>query len=281
MKKQSIIKRIRFLVLATSICAAAALSTIAPGGSAAVPAVQDMRGVWNGFSAGTINPPEPVRTEITSQDTRRFTGFVSPPEPVLPISIEGTVSASGKVNYQGQSTDERIVGKTDLMDFGGGAAILDGSVTRFSTDGRFIIPCVLVMRPFEHNPPDPVLPSLAGRYAGAFTSNDAGPTGQINMSLANPPDPVRPTSFGGSLEIVINGQTNTYQLLATVNGAGHIVAIGHTNAAVGHLILDGVLINPPDPVQPATINGTLKLEFHDGSEFEGTFQTQVSRPAAT
>ena len=281
MRKQTVINRIRFLAPATGLCIAVVLSTLTPGGSAAEPAVQDMRGIWNGFSAGAIDPPEPVRTEITSQDNRRFTGFAQPPEPVLPTSIEGTVSGSGKVNYQGQSTDERIVGKADLIDFGGGAAILDGSVTRFSTDGRFIVPCVLVMRPFENNPPEPVLPSLAGSYVGAFTSNDAGPTGQISMVLSTPPDPVRPTSFGGSLEIVIGGQTHTYQLLVTANGAGHIVAIGHTNTAVGHLILDAVLINSPDPIQPATINGTLKLEFHDGSEFEGTFQTQVSRPAAT
>jgi hypothetical protein len=34
-------------------------------------------------------------------------------------------------------------------------------------------------------------------------------------------------------------------------------------------------------IKAATINGTIKLEFHDGSEFEGTFQTQVSRPAAS
>lgn len=237
---------------------------------------QNMVGVWDGFIAVMGDAPQLLRTEITAQENRRFSGLVSPPEAVLPISIEGTVSASGKVNYQGQTADGRHdVGKTDLIDLGGGAAILNGSVTRFSNDGTFIVPCVLVMRPFESNPLDPA--RVLGRYVGSMTTDDV--TAQIDLRLANPPDPVRSNNFGGTVEIAIDGQTHTFQLLATANSDGRVVAIAH--GTTGHLILDAVFAQPPDSVQPASLNGTFTLEFADGSVHTGSFQTEVVRPAAT
>jgi hypothetical protein len=262
------------LTLAGGSCLTLALSLSAPDGSASVPATQNMRGVWDGFYQVGGSPPEPVRTEITGQENRRFTGFIAPPDPVLPVSIEGTVSASGKVNYQGQSADSRIVGKSDLLDFGDGAAILNGSQTRIAVDGSFIVPCVLVMRAFAE-PAGTVLPNAAGRYLGTLSGGE-GIAGQINMVLGAPPDPVRPASFGGNLEIVLSGQTYTFQLLGTVNSSGRIIAIGHQGTA-GHLILDAVLANPPDPVQPATLNGGFTMELGDGSVVEGTFLTELTR----
>ena len=247
-----------------------ALATVAFQNSQASPTpVQNMLGQWYGFVAVMGTPPEPVRFQFSGQTSRRFTGLVQPPEPVQPISIEGTVSASGKVNYQGQGADgTHLVGKTDLMDFGGGASILNGSVTRFSNDGTFIIPCVLVLRAFESNPPEPVQP--AGRYVGTISSSTV--SAQIDILLNNPPDPVRPTSFAGIIEITVNGQTLTFPLIATGNSAGHVIAIGHGTS--GHTIVDAVLSTPPDPVQPALLSGNITVEFADGSELEGTFQTQ-------
>lgn len=254
------------------ICTTLLLNT----GSATNPAPQNMRGVWSGFIQAGNNPPEPVRTEITSQTNRRFTGLVSPPDPVQPIAIEGTVSASGKVNFQGESSDGHSVGKTDLLDFGGGAAILNGSMSRFRQDGTFIIPCVLELRAFEAAPPDPIQP--AGRYAGNL--NGGGTTGQIVLVLNNPPDPVRPTSFGGNVEITIGGQTRSLTLLGTMNGAGRFIAIAHFPGA-GHMIVDANLSTPPDPVQPPTLTGNFTIEFGDGSELEGTFQTELTRTIPT
>jgi hypothetical protein len=235
-----------------------------------------MRGVWSGFIQEGINPPEPVRTEITSQTNRRFTGLASPPDPVQPIAIEGTVSASGKVNYQGESSGEHAVGKADLLEFGGGAAILNGSFTRFRQDGTFIVPCVLELRAFEGAPPEPVQP--AGRYAGNLSGD--GTTGQIVLSLNNPPDPVRPTSFGGNVEITIGGQTRSFALLGTMNAEGRFIAIAHL-AGPGHMILDANLGAPPDPIQPSTLSGNFTIEFGDGSELEGTFQTELTRTNPT
>jgi hypothetical protein len=240
------------------------------------PAPQDMRGVWSGFIQEGINPPEPVRTEITSQINRRFTGLVAPPDPVQPIAIEGTVSASGKVHYQGESIAGHNIGKVDLLEFGGGAAILNGSMTRFRPDGTFIIPCVLELRAFAGSPPDPVQP--AGRYAGNL--NGDGTTGQIELVLNNPPDPVRPTSFGGNIHITLGAQTHSLVLLGTMNAEGRFIAIAHLPGA-GHMVLDANLVQPPDPVQPTTLTGNFTLEFGDGSELEGTFQTELTRTNPT
>ena len=257
-------------ILYTILTAVIAAGFLTPNGTATTTPVQDMRGVWNGFIQAGINPPEPVRTEITSQANRRFFGTTSPPEPVQPTTIEGTVSASGKVNYQGQSADGHTVGKTDLLDFGGGGAILNGSLTQFSNDGTFIVPCILELRAFFIGSPDPV--RTVGRYIGSLSGD--GATGQIDMVLQNPP-PTHPTSFNGGIQIVLNGQSHNFTLIGTVNGERRVIAIAHA-AGAGHMILDAVLVTPPDPVQPPTLNGNFKVEFGDGSELEGTFQTQQS-----
>ena len=76
------------------------------------------------------------------------------------------------------------------------------------------------------------------------------------------------------MDITLGGQTHTFELLGTVNAEGRFIAIAQTEA--GHLIVDAVLINPPDPVAPATINGSFTLELEEGSAYEGTFQTQVT-----
>ena len=265
-----------FVAGAAGLCIAVCMTLLMPQGSAADSAPQDMRGVWSGFIQAGVDPPDPVRTEITSQVNRRFFGLSTPPDPVQPIAIEGTVSASGKVNFQGESVDGHTVGKTDLLDFGGGAAILNGSMTRFRNDGTFIVPCVLELRAFEGAPPDPIQP--AGRYAGNL--NGGGVTGQIEMLLNNPPDPVRPTSFGGSVRIVIGTQTHTLALLGTMNAEGRFIAIAHFPGA-GHMIVNANLASPPDPVQPATLTGNFTLEFGDGSELEGAFQTELMRTNPT
>ena len=271
-ERRKLIKVTASVGLVFAVCITVLMNT----GSATSSVPQDMRGVWNGFIQAGTNPPEPIRTEITGQVNRRFTGLSTPPDPVQPVAIEGTVSASGKVNFQGESSDGHTVGKTDLTDFGGGAAILNGGLTRVRVDGTFIIPCVLELRAFEGAPPDPIQP--AGRYAGNL--NGDGTTGQIVLNLTDPPDPVRPTSFNGNVQIVLGGQTHTLALLGTMNAQGRLIAIAHFPGA-GHMILDANLAAPPDPVQPPTLSGNFTLEFGDGSELEGTFQTEITRTNPT
>lgn len=257
------------LALAVGTCLTLALGLLTADGSAAPPAVQNMRGVWDGFDVGAGQPPDPIRTEITGQQNRRFTGFSEPPEPVQPFAIEGTVSASGNVNYQGRSSAGRMSGKAKLLEFGGGASILDGGETRHVNGQTFIVPCVLVMRAFANEPPDPGTPNPEGRYVG--TLDGGGVTGQIDMRLGSPPDPIRPQSFNGTIEVVIGGETHAFLLRGTINGSGRIIAIAATTE--GHMIFDAILADPPDPGQPATLNGGFTLELHDGTEFDGSFAT--------
>lgn len=258
------------LTLAVGSCLTLALGLLTADGSAAPPVVQNMRGLWDGFEVRAGEPPEPSRTEITGQENRRFTGFAEPPDPSHPaIAIEGTVSASGNVNYQGRSPGVHNVGHSKLHDFGGGAAILDGGETRHVNGQTFIVPCVLVMRSFAGD--GSVVPNPEGRYVGML---GGGVTGQIDMRLSPPPDPVRPTSFEGTMEVVIGGETHSFLLRGTINSAGRIIAIAATSE--GHLTFDAILSEPPDPGMPATINGAFHLELHDGTEFEGSFQTGLA-----
>lgn len=261
------------LVLAAGSCLTLALSFLTADGSAAPPVVQEMRGVFDGFDVRAGEPPDPSRTEITGQQNRRFTGFAEPPDPNHPaIAIEGTVSASGNVNYQGRAPGNHTVGKSKLHDFGGGAAILNGRETRHVNGQTFIVPCVLVMRAFAGD--GSVVPNPAGRYVGTLNGGD-GVTGQIDMRLSEPPDPNRPQSFNGTMEVVIGGETHAFLLRGTINGSRRIIAIAATTE--GHMIFDAILAEPPDPGMPATLNGGFTLELHDGSEFEGLFATEKVR----
>ena len=272
MTKRDELRRSITVTASVGLMLAACMAVLLSTGSATTSGPQEMRGVWFGFIQEGTNPPEPVKTEITSQTNRRFAGFVQPPDAVQPIAMEGTVSASGKVNYQGESSDGHTIGKVDLLDSGGGAAILNGSMTRFRHDGTFIIPCVLEIRAFAGNLPEAVRPT--GRYAGNL-SGDAT-IGQIVLVLNDPSDPLRPTSFDGNVQMTIGGQIRTFALLGTMNGDGRFIAIAHITGA-GHMIIDANLANPPDPVQPTTLIGNFTVEFGDGSELEGTFQTEATR----
>lgn len=263
-------RRIHLLISATALCIALGAAILVPAGAAAGPHVHDMRGLWLGFLQAGDDPVELIRTEITAQENRRFTGQTDAGGPHV---IDGTVSASGNVNYQGRGADSRIVGQAGLVDFGGGASVLHGTHV-VQADGRFVVPCVLELRAFETSPPDRVVPDPAGRYVG--TVGGEGVSGEIDFVLQEPPDPIRPTSFGGTMEITIDGETHQFALIGTINGDGRVILIGH-KATAGHSILDAVLTSPPDPVQPATLNGAIEVEFPDGTERTLAFETVRTR----
>ncbi len=228
------------------------------------PHVQEMRGTWFGFIQGGHDPVESAIAEINEQENRRFRGVIDAGGPHV---IEGTVSASGKVNYQSDSAGH-LVGKAELHDFGGGAAILDGTLTRPSIDDRFIIPCVRVLRAFA---PFQDAAAPTGRYVGEMDGGE-----EMTIMLGAPRDPVSPTSLGGELEVVIDGIAHSFVLVGTFSEDGRIVAIGH-KATHGHLILDARLASPPDPVQPSFITGRIEIELGDGSVREAEFQAEFSR----
>ena len=92
-------------------------------------------------------------------------------------------------------------------------------------------------------------------------------------------EPVRPTNFGGSIEIVLGGETHTLQLLGTINSGGRIIGIAHRSGP-GHMIVDAELIPASDGV-PATLKGQFHFELEHGIEHEGTFEAPLARPTAS
>ncbi len=251
---------IRFRIGAVALLAFTAVLTTLDGVSAG-PHVQDMRGVFNGFIQEGDNPVELIRTEITEQHNRRFSGIVDASGPHV---IEGVVSASGNVIYQGRSASTHIIGRTELHEFEGGAAILNGTQKIQTNDDRFIIPCVLELRSFAGD--GSVVPNPVGSYLGTLSGG-----GEINIRLS---DPMRPTSFGGTMEITLDDEIHVFQLLGTNSADGRVVIIGH-QATAGHSILTAVLASPPDPVQPTALDGQITIVLGDGSVREGTFQTTL------
>lgn len=225
----------------------------------------------------------PKRTEITIETTRvtvirsrssRDYAFCGQCSAIVQQLTLPQVSA--KINIQGSSPDgTHTVGKAELVDFGDGAAIMNGTLTRPSIDNRFIIPCILVMRPFAVIDGS-IIPDPSGRYAGAVSTADM--TGQI-IFLTNPPDPVSATSFDGSIEITIDGETHTLQLLGTISGTGRVIGIAHRDGA-GHMIVDAIL-DPATDSLPPTLRGTFKFELEHGIEYEGTFEAPFARSTAS
>ncbi|HET6892188.1 MAG TPA: hypothetical protein VFH31_13880 [Pyrinomonadaceae bacterium] len=258
---------------------AAAVWTVAQAQS---PAPQNMLGVWQGFfqelSSDPQIPPVPrvlVRSEITSQELRRINGVmeVGGIEPCV-LTFNGTVAASDRVNVQGRHEEHHGVAKLDLHDFGGGAAILDGSLALLVAGGRVSDGSLLLLRPFSTNPDDTV-PNPAGSYGGTFQNAD-GTKGDITAEL-EPPDPSHPTSFSGRLVIAAFGARQEFELLGTINAAGLFIAIGQAPVAGPSLSLNGTYVEVPDANGSIDLTGSLKLAVNDGTVHEGTFSMRRER----
>jgi outer membrane biosynthesis protein TonB len=241
----------RYLLLALAAGFAVVMTqsifTTASAISAAGPHVQEMRGSYYGFIQEGDNPVEFVRTDIIEQENRRFSGIVDSGGPHV---IDGTVSASGNVNYL--SGDGSVRGRAELHEYEGGAAILNGTHTTRRPDGSTIIPCVLQLRSFAGD--GSVVPNPAGSYRGTISGG-----GEFNIVLFDPLAPIRSTSFRGTMEITLDGETHTFQLLGTIRSDGFVVIIGHLPTA-GHLIMEATV----DPANSA-IFGNLRLELGNGS----------------
>lgn len=241
------------------------------------PHVQEMRGRFDGFYALPGAEPERMVTIITDQNNRRFSGLADPPDPVLPIAIDGTVSRSGNVSFQGRNADGHTVGKADLTEYGGGAAVLDGSMTTSNHDGD-IIPCILELRPFDLETACPCA-SPAGIYEGSFTDGDAA--GEITLELLDPPDPVRPTGVDGTLEVIYAGQAYELQLLGTYNRAGRFIAIAHGMGS--HAVIEGDF-ETPEGSTTRTLNGNLTIRAAGGLDIRAAFSAPFApfrRPAVS
>jgi hypothetical protein len=242
----------RYLLLALAagfaVMMTQSIFTTASAISAAGPHVQEMRGSYIGFIQEGDNPVEFVRTDIIEQENRRFSGIVDSGGPHV---IDGTVSASGNVNYL--SGDGSVRGRAELHEYEGGAAILHGTHTTRRPDGSTIIPCVLQLRSFAGD--GSVVPNPAGTYPGTTSGGE-----EIVIRLNPPRDPDNPQLFDGALEVTFEGLLYEFQLLGTISPDGRVVIIGHRERA-GHLELEGYI-----DFEAVGLGGTLNADFGDGTE---------------
>jgi hypothetical protein len=232
---------------------------------AAGPHVQEMRGTWYGFIQAGHDPVETAVTQITQQQNRRFSGIIDIGGPHV---IDGTVSASGKVNYQSKSSAGHFLGHAQLHDFGGGAGILDGTLVRPSTNDRSLIPCVRVLRAFL---PDPSAAAPIGRFRGSVEGG-----GEITISFTEASARGEPNTVEGSLEVVLHDHVHSFRLIATYDREGRIIAIGHKETH-GHLMFEARL-SQSDPSHPATISGAIEFEFGHGHVLEADFDVEHDSP---
>lgn len=273
--KADSIRRAAACVAALLLVAAAVWT--APQAASSTP--QNMLGVWHGyFQPQGVPVPEdgiPVRTEVTSQENRRINGLMEvggiDPQPFM---FNGTVAASDRVNLQGQHEERHGIAKLDLHDFGGGAAVLNGSLALLAAGGRVSDGSLLLLRPFAF-PPEPVVPNPAGSYAGSFF-NVEGTRGAGITAQLHPPEPVAPSSFTGQIVVVAGEVRHVFELKGTINAAGRLVAIAQASA--GHLVLDATWAIPPDGSMPTMITGRHILELNDGTVHEGTFSMTLESP---
>ena len=245
----------------------------------ASPAPQNMLGVWQGFYQPQGQPvPDdgvPVRSEITAQDNRRINGLmeVGGVQPCI-LTFNGTVAASDRVNLQGRHEEHHGVAKLDLHDFGGGAAVLNGSLALLSPGGQVSDGSLLLLRPFT-DPPEPSVPNPTGSYAGSFFNADGAREGAISATLSPIPDDGHPTRFNGQVIIAAGEQRWTFELLGTINSAGRLIAIAQGSA--GHVIFDATWqLRVVDGIP--MITGRHILELNDGTVREGTFSMTPESP---
>jgi hypothetical protein len=221
------------------------------------PAVQDLTGVYEGFSQRVgEHEPFPVFSElmIVSQDHRRFEGEFVPGigAPAELLHLAGTVAASGNVLAEGGSATLGIIVQWSWGEFSPGAAILQGRsrTTRSIPIEQFR--SSILLRDFafdDSNPPADVSGTYEGRAVSALD-------GQVQLWMLDSRrhDESR-TGFVGELMrgdeagIVIDNSR------FTVNGDGELVLIGAGSGV--HLQVLARFFNPqPDPPgAPARIEG--------------------------
>jgi hypothetical protein len=229
--------------------------------------VQDIGGTWDGFFQGADDPEiVRVRLEITGQDKRRFEGTLEAGG--AKHIIEGAVSANGNVKFQGHASHSHGLGRMELHDFGGGAAILNGNLMLHFADGRMIDGPLLLLRPFTPAGDD-VAPVLAsGVYRASLYVFGAGSGKSLIEDLQfRAPNLML---FTGTLdpEFVLFGQ-------ATINGDGRFIAVARATA--GYLILNGTWQYLPQSDKLLIITGSSSLELNDGTVREGTFELALER----
>ena len=245
------------------------LVTLLPNSSAAPGPVPDLRGNWQGTFVPEGMPvatPVGISMAINSQGIgSSFSGtfFLTGTQPG---TVQGNVAGSGSVRFHATSPEVNLTnGIATYTDYGGGAGILDGSMTVSSIAPFYNgFRKFREIRPFANFGNCPCTPRV-GDYIGTWGNN--GSSGPIKFTV-QAADHTIPTKFTSQLIITIGGQMHWFGMYGTSNGDGDVVAIAHSNT--GRLTLTAVLTESPF-FRPSILSGNFKYELHDGTVIEERF----------
>jgi hypothetical protein len=230
----------------------------------ALPAVQNVLGVYDGFYQSAVNPDDrgPVEVMITQQLHRRFVGTLTIAIGAFPF--DGTIAASDQFS---------IVGR------GNGAKFEVQGMVRFMGDGSVFVQSRYRFRMGPGRPDSGLLvllrdtaardvPDVVGTWQGTYQSSvDPADTGAIIVVC----DVQTGSSFTGTL--TVNGLV--FPLVGTV-GAPPDPASPYPFDSIGlgpagWFRVTGNVTLPTDPAVPAEAMASYQLFFADGSRDAGTF----------
>jgi hypothetical protein len=257
----------RIIAVLVGLFVLGGLIGLLPASSAAPGLIPDMRGSWQGRLVPDGLPvatPVGITMTVTSQGIGNFSGTFTGPDYVTG-TLSGTVTTGGSVSFTGDAPDVDLSnGRARFMDYGGGAAILDGTVNVTSSYPFYAGPReMLEIRPFTNVGGCPCTPAV-GDYIGTW--GDGGSGGAIKFTV-QAPNHATPTKFTSYLYITVGGQQHGGGLIGTGDGDGNIVAIAHANT--GRVILTADLTQLP--FQQPRINGSFTFEINEGAVISERF----------
>ncbi|MBI2946595.1 MAG: hypothetical protein HYY23_03050 [Verrucomicrobia bacterium] len=266
----------RKLIMLLSTAVLGVLFTIAHHtvvGQTTAPAIQNVIGAWRGFyqalgGPDTIGDPDivPGNFVIGSQFNRRFDAALSVGIDACIFPGEGTIAASDHAIFSGKSSEGMAIADVALQDFGGGAAIFDGSVKIHPSDGTRSEGSLIVLRNFIGNP-DEIPSDVTGDWRGFAVSAETGVRREVTAHFEAERNAIglSTTSFGGEVGIF---PCIFPSGLGTINAQGDLVLIaqgdGERLSVTGKL--DAAL--GPEP----HIKGAYLMKHNDGFEEGGTFE---------
>jgi hypothetical protein len=262
-------------------------------------AFQAVVGDWFGlFQLGAV-PPGPCKLSITGGRNRLFTGMllVGTDGRIATVggivvtdknasdsvgtartyAIDGNIVGSNYAEFSGRSSTGSVAGKVNLLDFGSGAAILNGTFTEQlagrplrSNEGeehggnfggdRKQESNTTFLRSYLDNP-SKAPPSVAGTWTGEAVSTSGRVRSTIDAHFVA--DASLRTGFLGTVNW---GDVPPGPCRGTINGDGQVVLIAPQGDDL--LVLTANFVKPPN-----AIKGNFRVTHKDGTVVEeGTFQ---------
>ena len=243
----------------------------------ALPAVQNVLGVWDGFYQSTVNMDDRARMQvvITEQDQRRFMGVATIAAGEFPF--QGTIAASGQFSLVGGGGGTRLEAHGMTQFFGDGSVFVQmhyqfqslGTPSKppnpNAPDNGFII----LVRDTGYADAPPVVGAWDGTYQSTMDPTDTGPlTVRVGSQEGS--------EISGEMEV--NGLL--FDFVGTIGAPAdpglppnpcHMIGIG----PAGWFLVSGELLpavqDPAGGETAAEFSAQYQVFFGDGSRDAGTF----------